>query len=66
MHHPYSQSNKLRHTHVAMLAEAGMPLETIMRRVGHANSQVTKEVYMHVTDRMRDRDRALLQAVTIL
>lgn len=56
----------LRHTHTAMLAEAGVPLETISRRLGHADSAVTREVYMHVTDNMRKRDRERLQGVKIL
>lgn len=58
--------HSLRHTHTAMLAEAGVPLETISRRLGHADSAVTREVYMHVTDNMRQRDRERLLQVKIL
>lgn len=56
----------LRHTHTAMLAEAGVPLEVISRRLGHSSSKVTREVYMHVTDNMRKRDRDRLMPVRIL
>lgn len=56
----------LRHTHTAMLAEAGVPLETISRRLGHADSKVTKEVYMHITDGMRQKDRQRLLQVSIM
>lgn len=56
----------LRHTHTAMLAEAGVPLETISRRLGHSDSKITREVYMHVTDNMRQRDRERIQQVKIL
>lgn len=56
----------LRHTHVAMLAEAGINLETISRRLGHADSKITKEVYYHVTDKMRDREREKLKGFKIL
>ena len=56
----------LRHTHTAMLAEAGVPLETISRRLGHSNSKVTKEVYMHVTQGMREMDRESIKKVRIL
>ena len=56
----------LRHTHVAILAGAGVSLEAITRRVGHSNSKVTKEVYMHVTDQMRDRDAAEIKSVKML
>ena len=56
----------LRHTHTAMLAEAGVPLETISRRLGHSDSKVTKSVYMHVTEGMRQQDRERLEKVRIL
>ncbi len=42
----------LRHTHTSLLAEAGVPLETISRRLGHNGSQVTKDVYLHVTKKV--------------
>lgn len=56
----------LRHTHTAMLAESGVPLEVISRRLGHSSSKITREVYMHVTDNMRKRDRDRLMPVRIL
>lgn len=36
----------LRYTHTAMLAEAGVDLDTISRRLGHADRKITKEVYI--------------------
>lgn len=59
-------SHALRHTHVAMLAEAGVPLDTISRRCGHADSKVTKEIYMHVTKKMVEADNELLRKVKIV
>lgn len=56
----------LRHTHTAMLAEAGVPLETISRRLGHSDSKITKSVYMHVTEGMRNQDRERMEKVRIL
>ncbi|MGI6003763.1 MAG: tyrosine-type recombinase/integrase [Lachnospiraceae bacterium] len=56
----------LRHTHTAMLAEAGVPLEMISRRVGYADSKVTKEVYYHVTERMKNCARNRIRSVKIL
>ncbi|MDD6666684.1 MAG: tyrosine-type recombinase/integrase [Lachnospiraceae bacterium] len=58
--------HSLRHTHTAMLAEAGVPLETISRRLGHSDSKITREVYMHVTKGMKKRDRERLEKVHIL
>lgn len=55
----------LRHTHTAMLAELGVDLDTISRRLGHADSKITKEVYMHVTDKMEERDREKIKMLHI-
>ena len=49
-----------------MLAEAGVPLETISRRLGHSDSKITREVYMHVTEGMKRQDRERLEKVRIL
>lgn len=56
----------LRHTHVAMLAEAGIPLEVIARRLGHSSSQITREIYMHITDKMIEKEHDLLRDVKIV
>lgn len=39
----------MRHTHASLLAEAGVSLEQIMQRLGHANDDITKRIYLHVT-----------------
>lgn len=44
----------LRHTHITMLAEAGVDLKTIMDRVGHDDSKTTMDIYTHVTDKMKE------------
>jgi len=54
------------YTHVALLAEAGVPLETISRRLGHSDGHTTRDVYFHVTKRMEEHDRRLLDTVQIL
>lgn len=56
----------LRHTHTSLLAEAGIPLPTISRRLGHHGSKVTTDVYLHVTQKMEEKDRAALRAVSML
>lgn len=43
-----------RHTMISILAENKVPLKTIMDRVGHADSEVTESIYMHVTRHMKD------------
>lgn len=45
--------HSLRHTHTSLLAEAGVTLEQIMDRLGHSDGQITKDVYLHVTQVMK-------------
>lgn len=42
-----------RHTHISMLAEAGVDLVTIMKRVGHDDRETTLNIYTHVTEKMK-------------
>lgn len=56
----------LRHTHVAILAEQGIPLETISRRLGHKDTGITRDVYFHVTSRLKEKDNQVIQDVKIL
>ena len=56
----------LRHTHVAILAEQGIPLETISRRLGHKDTGITRDVYFHVTNRMKEKDNQAIKDVKIL
>ncbi|AXX75046.1 tyrosine-type recombinase/integrase [Limosilactobacillus reuteri] len=43
-----------RHTHVSKLAELGVPLYVIKNHVGHENSKITEEIYLHVTKEMEE------------
>lgn len=56
----------LRHTHTSLMAAAGVPLETISRRLGHADSKVTRDIYLHITQGLKERDMEQLRAVRIL
>ena len=42
-------SHIFRHTHISKLAELGVPLYVIQKRVGHSNSRITEQIYLHVT-----------------
>lgn len=55
-----------RHTHTCMLAENGVQLETITRRLGHEDSRITKEVYSHVTKRIRQNDYDQISQIRIM
>lgn len=39
----------LRHTHVSLLAQAGVPLPNIKNRIGHGDGKVTEKIYLHIT-----------------
>jgi integrase len=56
----------LRHTHVALLAEQGMTLEAIARRLGHDGTQTTKRVYYHVTEKQKQKDEEKMTSIRIL
>jgi integrase len=45
--------HSLRHTHTSLLAEAKIAIEQIMDRLGHSDDQITKNVYLHVTQEMK-------------
>lgn len=47
--HKHLSLHTFRHTHISKLAELGVPLYLIQARVGHKDSETTKEIYLHVT-----------------
>lgn len=48
-------SHIFRHSHISFLAESGLPIKSIMDRVGHANAKMTLEIYSHTTEDMEDK-----------
>lgn len=56
----------LRHTHASILMEKGVEVDTISRRLGHENSKVTKEIYLHVTEQLKKIDRERIANVNII
>lgn len=56
----------LRHTHASLLFEKGINIDTISRRLGHENSKVTFEIYLHVTKKLKEKDNEQMAAVKIL
>lgn len=62
----------LRHTHASLLAEQeNLPdnelmFEMIQKRLGHENSRITKEIYVHVTKRLEQRFEGMTKGVHLL
>lgn len=48
-------THTFRYTHISLLAEAGIPIKTIMERVGHSDSKTTIQIYNQVTQLSKKR-----------
>lgn len=56
----------LRHTHCSMLAAAGVPLESISARLGHSDSRITKEIYLHRLKELKEKENRQLDAIHLI
>lgn len=56
----------LRHTHASLLMEQGIDIDTISRRLGHANSRVTREIYLHVTKKLKEKENERLKHINLI
>ena len=50
----------LRHSYTSHMAAAGIPLDVIARQLGHEDSSVTRRVYFHVTEKLKERDAKII------
>lgn len=55
----------LRHTHASLLLAEGINIDTISRRLGHENSKITKEIYLHVTEKLKSKDNEALRGINL-
>ena len=58
-------AHTLRHTHTSMLAAQGIPIEVISRRLGHSNSKITREVYMHVIKELKEKENDMMKNIRL-
>ena len=56
----------LRHTTASLLFADGVPLDVVSRMLGHKDSQITREIYLHVTEALKSRDNNILEKAAIL
>ena len=56
----------LRHTHASLMMEAGMSEDAISRRLGHTNGRITKEIYLHATKRLQERENGQMKSIKLL
>ena len=52
-------AHSFRHTHTTVLAENGVPAKAIAGRLGHANTQITQNLYMHNTEKLQEQAAAI-------
>lgn len=55
-----------RHTHTSLMAEQGVSLDVISRRLGHESSDITRSIYLHVTKKRKASDNAEISRVNLL
>lgn len=58
--------HSLRHTHASLMFEQGMSLEAISERLGHSESNITKQVYLHITAKLKEKYNEEIKNVHIL
>lgn len=55
-----------RHTHASLLLAENIDIEMIARRLGHDNSRVTRDIYLHVVEKLKERDNERIANIKIL
>lgn len=63
--HKHVSTHTFRHTHISLLAEANIPLKTIMERVGHNEPKTTLSTYTHVTQEMKEQEQQFLDTLSV-
>ena len=58
--------HKLRHTHASLLAANGMTPDQIARRLGHSRSDVTQDIYIHVTQQVVENDNKTIDSISLI
>ena len=56
----------LRHTHISLLAENGIGIDAISRRVGHSDSEITRKIYLHITQRLKEKENEQIKGLKII
>lgn len=54
-----------RHTHASLLAET-LPYDVIARRLGHEDSKITRDIYIHITEKRKEKDNELIKKVHLI
>ena len=58
--------HSLRHTHTSLMFEAGASLDAVSLRLGHSDSRITRDIYLHLTEKKKEEYDNQFRNVRIL
>lgn len=56
----------LRHTHASLMLAEGIDIDSISKRLGHTDSHITKEIYIHMTAKLKELEEKRIASVKLL
>ena len=54
-----------RHTHASLLIERGISVEAVSRRLGHEDTIITKKIYIHLTEKLKEKEDKIFRELII-
>ena len=54
-----------RHTHASLLIEKGISVEAVSRRLGHEDTIITKKIYIHLTEKLKEKEDRIFREIVI-
>lgn len=61
----YIRIHDFRHSHASLLANEGINIQEIARRLGHSNANITLKTYSHLYPRENERAITILNKITV-
>lgn len=55
-----------RHSHASLLFSRGMSLEAVSSRLGHSDSKITKEIYLHRLEELKEKENRQLDQIHLI
>ena len=62
---PHIRIHDFRHSHASLLANEGINIQEIARRLGHSNPEITWKVYAHLYPREEERAVSVLDKIPL-
>ena len=55
-----------RHTHASLLIEQGVSVDAVSRRLGHKDTTITQQIYIHMTEKLKQKEDDIFRNIKIL